>query len=409
MKKLFSGFMILTIALTLFLGFFGIRSIDAAYRQEIRNVTNLAGAVLSEYPESKQTVLSAIQDNSFTTYQEGCDILIRYGYDEERKVNENIFYQRFSRTYMMTLMVFLLLMLGLGGCFFLSISRKQKHQETALLEIVDHYFSENYQFISHVSLQDKLDNPVLTELLIRLGENLQQKTEYLSKERDNTKTLVTDISHQLKTPISALKTCFSMYLEADTPEEKAEFLNRSQLQMDKLEALISSLIQISRLETSLITLNQESVTLTELLLGAVNSIYHKASAKEISIETDDFDDMTLKLDRKWTTEALVNILDNAVKYSSPGSCIRIRVQSLISFVRIELEDEGIGILPEERNQIFHRFYRNSKEEVRQTEGSGVGLYLTRKILEDQGGTVTVHPAPGQGSVFVVQLPYVREM
>lgn len=404
MKKFFSVFAILTIFFMLFLGFFGIRSIRAAYRQEIRSVTNLAGAVLSEYPESKQTVLSAIQDNSLTTWQEGYDILTRYGYDDERNVNENAFYQQSFHSYMIVLIIFLLLMLGLERCFFLGIAKKQKRQEETLLEIVDHYFSENYQFISDSTLQEKLGNPVLTELLIRLGENLQQKTEYLSEERDNTKTLVTDISHQLKTPVSALKTCFSMYLEADTPEEKEEFLNRSQLQMDKLEALISSLIQISRLETSLITLNQEPVTLTDLLLGAVNSIYHKASAKEISIETDDFDDMALKLDRKWTTEALVNILDNAVKYSPVGSCILIRVQPLFSFVRIEFEDEGIGISPEERNHIFQRFYRGSKEEVRKTEGTGVGLYLTRKILEDQGGTVTVQPAARHGSIFVVQLP-----
>lgn len=404
MKKFFSVFAILTIFFMLFLGFFGIRSIRAAYRQEIRSVTNLAGAVLSEYPESKQTVLSAIQDNSLTTWQEGYDILTRYGYDDERNVNENAFYQQSFHSYMTVLIIFLLLMLGLERCFFLGIAKKQKRQEATLLEIVDHYFSENYQFISDSTLQEKLGNPVLTELLIRLGENLQQKTEYLSEERDNTKTLVTDISHQLKTPVSALKTCFSMYLEADTPEEKEEFLNRSQLQMDKLEALISSLIQISRLETSLITLNQEPVTLTDLLLGAVNSIYHKASAKEISIETDDFDDMALKLDWKWTTEALVNILDNAVKYSPVGSCILIRVQSLFSFVRIEFEDEGIGISPEERNHIFQRFYRGSKEEVRKTEGTGVGLYLTRKILEDQGGTVTVQPAARHGSIFVVQLP-----
>lgn len=404
MKKIFAALTVLTITLTLLLGFFGIRSMRISYRQEIRSVTNLAGAVLSEYPQAKQTILSAIEDDSFGTWQEGYDILTRYGYDEERKINENAFYQQFSHIYIAGLTVFLLLMIGMEVCFFLGITRKQKRQEAELLAIVDHYFSENYQFINDPTLQDRLENPVLAELLIRMGEILKQKTEYLSEERDNTKTLVTDISHQLKTPISALKTCFSMYLEADTPEEKEEFLNRSQLQMNKLEALVSSLIQISRLETSLITLNKESVTLTELLVGAVNSIYHKAAAKEISIETSDFDDITLKLDRKWTTEALVNILDNAVKYSPYKSGIQIRVQPLFSFVRIELEDEGIGISTEEQNHIFQRFYRGAKEEVKQAEGSGVGLYLTRKILEEQGGTVTVHPAPDHGSIFVVQLP-----
>lgn len=406
MKKIMIGFTALTVAVTLLLGFFSIHSVQTIYGREIRSMTNLAGAVLRIHSDddTKQAILDAIQDDSLGTLEEGQAFLSRYGYEEDLRAEDNPFYRRSVRLCTAGLLLFLLTALLLEICFFRIVSQKEKRQADMLQRITEQYFSENYQFVEDEKLHEQIENPVVTELLIRLGENLNQKTQMLSEERDNTKTLVTDISHQLKTPFSALKTCFSLYLEAETPEEKTEFLERSELQMEKLETLITSLIQISRLETSFITLQKESVALTELLVRAVNSIYHKAAQKEISIETSDFEDIPLHLDRKWTTEALVNLLDNAVKYSPPGSRIQIRVQPMFSFVRVELEDEGIGIPPKERNHIFRRFYRGNDEAVKRIEGTGVGLYLARKILEEQGGTITVHPAPQKGSVFVVQLP-----
>ena len=93
-----------------------------------------------------------------------------------------------------------------------------------------------------------------------------------------------------------------------------------------------------------------------------------------------------------------------IKYSPEGSVITIRAEKLFSFVRVEIEDRGIGIPKEERNRIFSRFYRGSSDAVKEQDGSGVGLYLTRRILEDQGGTVSVRSESGEGSTFIIQLP-----
>ena len=231
----------------------------------------------------------------------------------------------------------------------------------------------------------------------------------LAKERDNTKTLVTDISHQLKTPISALKSCFSMCMEAETEAERNDFLERCALQMNRLESLVTALVNISRLETSLITLYPEETLLSDILMNAVNTIYEKALQKNITIELDDSNgedaaSLSLLLDKKWTTEAIANILDNAVKYSPAGSTIALHLRQFYSYVRIEIEDEGIGIPKTEYNQIFKRFYRGSDPAVKQSEGSGVGLYLSRRIIEEQNGTLMVKSAVKQGSIFVVQLP-----
>ena len=154
----------------------------------------------------------------------------------------------------------------------------------------------------------------------------------------------------------------------------------------------------------MITLQPETVSLVELLISAVNTVYPKASEKNMEIITEEFTDEKLCLDKKWVPEAIANILDNAVKYSPEHTPVLIRVHKLYSFVRIEIEDQGIGISREEKNKIFQRFYRGRHEVVRNQDGSGVGLYLSRKILEDSGGSVSVGSVSEGGSRFIVQLP-----
>ena len=126
--------------------------------------------------------------------------------------------------------------------------------------------------------------------------------------------------------------------------------------------------------------------------------------KGISVETQEFDDILICHDPGWTAEAFANVLDNGVKYVPSGTRITIRVTKMASLVMVEMEDEGPGIPAKERNRIFQRFYRGESEIVRRKEGSGVGLYLTRQILERQGGTVCVKNGGHGGSNFVMTLP-----
>ena len=146
--------------------------------------------------------------------------------------------------------------------------------------------------------------------------------------------------------------------------------------------------------------------LKDTIIQSVNRVYMKAFRKEISIELNDFTDFVLPHDPKWTQEALINLLDNAIKYSPSGSHIEIRVIPVVSYIFIEVEDEGIGIPASEYSHIFQRFYRGASLQVRQDEGSGVGLYLTRKILEEQGGTIRVKKGK-KGSLFQLTLPKRR--
>lgn len=383
-------------------GLLGAKVIDEAGKAEGERLANVTGAAAEQYPEAENLLIEAMTDQELRYEKEGNTILSSYGYDEAGQVSDS--YRQLLITFLASVCVLAAAAVVFGcGVHVYTGRRKKKHQQM-LLAVLEDCISENFRFADDDDeLRDAVDVQ-FAESLQRLEQKLRLKTAKFNEEHDNTKTLVTDISHQLKTPISAMKVCFDMYLEAETKEERDEFLNRSRIQMDKLENLTAALINISRLENNMITLTPEDVSLTDVLIGAINTEYHKAVAGDVEIETEDFEDVELRLDRKWTVEAFANIIDNAIKYSPPHSVVTIRVNKLFSFVRIEIEDRGIGIPKDERNRIFARFFRGSADAVKEQEGSGVGLYLTRKILEDQGGTVSVKSKLGEGSTFVIQLP-----
>lgn len=241
----------------------------------------------------------------------------------------------------------------------------------------------------------------------------REKAKY---DKLDTKVVVTDISHQLKTPLAAIKSTFEIMQNANlNSEEREEIENLMGFQINSLEKLILSLINISRLEGGMIEINLSEGNLFDSILDAVNGVWSKADEKNISIEFDNPEDEQLpKLmrDKKWLTEAFINILDNAVKYSKENTEIHINVLSLNTMIRIEFKDQGIGIPDNEKHKIFKRFYRGNKEDVCRETGSGVGLYLARYIISKHRGTIMVKDnfidGKKLGSIFVVQLPILKE-
>lgn len=404
MKKETMLFSVFLLAGAVLFGIFGMSVIREAYRHEIHTVQNLAGRMLIEYPETENAFLEALADMDRTDSGAGSVFLERYGYDEQKKIEENRRYQHTLQFFCRYLAVFVIAALAGGYCFDRLSVWKKKRQEEQILSVLEGCLSGDFQFLDDEEALKRLGNRQFADTLEKFGRKLQLKSEFLEAEHDDTKSLVTDISHQLRTPLGALRVCFLLYGEAQDEAEKGEFGERCEMQMDKLETLTEALGSISRLETHMIRLQPEKVSITELLAGAVNTVYHKALAKQIAIEVDELEEISLFLDKKWTTEAISNVLDNAVKYSSVGSCIFVRVWKLFNFVRVEIEDQGIGIPKREWNQIFRRFYRGDSDFVKKEDGIGVGLYLARKIIEEGGGTISVRQAKEKGSIFVIQLP-----
>lgn len=243
-------------------------------------------------------------------------------------------------------------------------------------------------------IRSKLDAIVKMTICAR-EQNALQKQEL--------QQMISDISHQLKTPISNIL-MYSDTLEASQTlkEEEHKFLLIIQSQVKKLEFLIQSLIKMSRLESHMLIIKQEITPVFPVISKAVSSVLFNADKKNLRLEVSCPQDLCIFFDPKWTEEAIFNVLDNAVKYTSFGGGIFIKVEQWQLYTRIQIEDTGQGIYPEHQNDIFKRFYRESR--VHKESGVGLGLYLTREILERQGGYIIVSSCPEKGSCFSIFLP-----
>lgn len=219
-------------------------------------------------------------------------------------------------------------------------------------------------------------------------------------EKEKIKTLIADISHQTKTPIANLLLYTELLEEREKDPGNREYLTAIRRQTEKLDFLIRSLIKMSRLETGIVTLHPKEQDVKDMLAETAASYREKAEKKGLKLY-DRSERGTAWFDRKWTAEAVGNILDNAVKYTEQGGII-IRTKRYELFTAVEVEDTGPGLLEEEIPEIFQRFRRG--EEALEQEGVGIGLYLAREILAGEGGYIKVSSEKGKGSVFSLFLP-----
>ncbi|EQK41859.1 his Kinase A domain protein [[Clostridium] bifermentans ATCC 638] len=373
------------------------------YLEQLNINKKIVGSIVSEHPELEADIVNSIYINDKDYSDLGEKVLKKYGYDKNYKMIENINFQQHIKYFLVNnLIVFvgiiiliILIMCNLMKYVFNKLDKVSKNIECIIhgkYNIKDDFKEEGIFNIIHSDLN-------------KLSKSINTKIKNLDKEKENIKELVTDISHQLKTPLASLKLYNSLLLEEDLEEEdRKEFLKTSGMYINKLQSLIESLVNISRLETSMISIKKENKNIKATIIKAIESVKPKAINKFISINLNDFDDKIVPHDSKWTEECIFNILDNAVKYTNLKGKIDIYVQDAINFIRIDIKDNGIGIDKNEFNNIFKRFYRS--EEVQDLEGSGVGLYLSRKILESQGGNIIVSSQKGEGSKFSLFLTKV---
>lgn len=241
----------------------------------------------------------------------------------------------------------------------------------------------------------------LQSKIIKLVRILKSQREREEQEHESIKRLVSDISHQLKTPISNLKMYSEFLAQEELSEEKQkEYVDILCLSVERLNFLSENMIKISRLESGLIHLNMQKQSLNETVLKAVKDIYPKAKLEDVEIKYQEEGRMEICHDRNWTAEAVFNLLDNAVKYSPKGGKVVLTIRKLGMFVEVSVEDENGAIPREEQNKIFSRFYRGKNS--RNREGVGVGLYLTREIAVKQGGYLHLKTT-GKGNIFSLVL------
>lgn len=231
--------------------------------------------------------------------------------------------------------------------------------------------------------------------------------EAAKKERADIKSILSDISHQTKTPLANIILYSDLLSEQTLTPEGETIARQIHDQAQKLEFLIQALVKMSRLESNILEVRPIRQTVAPLITEAVNGIRAKAEQKEIKLCIGEVaEQMQAVYDLKWTAEALFNILDNAVKYSPVNSTLSLSVKEYEMYVCIRVADEGPGIPEEERNKIFRRFYRGGENQ--QEEGVGIGLYLAREIVRRNDGYIKVSQGKEKGTVFEIYLSAERD-
>ena len=224
---------------------------------------------------------------------------------------------------------------------------------------------------------------------------------HVAEEKAKLQSLIAEISHQTKTPLSNILLYTQLLAEMELSGEGQNCVAALEGQTKKLQSLLDALVKTSRLETGFLTLRPVSGPLLPMLEEAVGQFLPSAAGKGISLTLTPTDAVAV-FDPKWTAEAVCNLLDNAVKYTPAGGKISVRAVRYEMFCRVDVADTGPGVPEAEQPKIFQRFYRS--DAAREAEGVGVGLYLARQIAEGQGGYLKVSSKPGHGAVFSLCLP-----
>lgn len=258
--------------------------------------------------------------------------------------------------------------------------------------------------ISGAFSEETFDESMLSSVEAKLWRYLAASTvsaRNLQEEKDKIKTLIADISHQTKTPVSNILLYTQLLAEQEFPTESRGCVSALEGQAEKLQTLIEALVKTSRLETGVIALCPVPGQLRPVLQSAVSQLGPKADAKGVCVVLEP-GGADAVFDPKWTEEAVFNLLDNAVKYTPAGGQVTISTEMYPLFSRINVRDTGPGIPEEEQPKVFQRFYRGMEHQTE--EGVGIGLYLVRQIAEGQGGYVRVFSPKGGGAMFSLYLP-----
>ena len=250
----------------------------------------------------------------------------------------------------------------------------------------------------------------LAELAVQfnaMADRLQESVEIIRRDRDRSRDFLADVSHELRTPLAALRTFNELLTEgaADDPDARAEFLESSGQQIERLDWLAQNLLELSKLDSGLVLLDLRPDDLRAAVESAVEQSTSAAERRgvRLSLHLPDAP-IRIRHDPPRVGQIVANLVANAIKFTPRGGSVAVDVAGTADGARIEVTDTGVGIDPVEMPHIFERFYRGSRANEARGSGSGLGLAIVRSIVDMHGGTIEVESRVGAGTRFIVDLP-----
>lgn len=392
----FFFFIVLYIALILGMGsWFCYTQISASKSMYLEHDRAIVSALL-EQRVSKEVIANAISSTDTSTA--GVELLNNLG------INSNTFnglLPHFSRfQYHFLLMSFgidicLIIILGIGIIAFLQ-ARNRLYQRAK--KIIDNYINNDYS--RHLPQDSEGELFRLFASVEQLATMLKAKSETEHRTKEFLKSTISDISHQLKTPLAALM-MYQEIIEAepDNTETVKEFSQKTGTALKRIEQLILSMLKITRLDTGNILFDKRACSVQELVKNAISELTTRATQEKKQVIVNGTSNQAIMCDMDWTSEAVGNLVKNALDHTEIGGIVKITWESTPTMIRILVSDNGSGIAPEDIHHIFKRFYR-SKYSLN-TPGIGLGLPLAKSIIEGQGGLISVQSVLHEGTTFSV--------
>ena len=292
----------------------------------------------------------------------------------------------------------IILLLGVAILVLARDGRNKKKEMEVLLQRLDDALEGGEGAYAY----DESMDSAIADRLNKLLRSSSTGKERAYQDRDRIKSLISDISHQIRTPLSNIMLYTGLLQEKKLDGQSRMLADQIQGQAEKLDFFMKELIRSSYMETDMIVVSPRTAPVGELVDRACQAVEAEALKKGILIRQPETDRIICKFDMKWTLEAVRNILENALKYSPEGSEVQIEIAPNEAFTCISIQDEGIGIREEEQGLVFERFYRS--RDVKKEPGMGIGLYLAREIISRQGGYIEARSEYAKGTCFCIYLP-----
>jgi signal transduction histidine kinase len=366
----------------------------------INQNSTIVGQILSRHPELEQDIIRYV--TSYPSREDvelGKKVLKQYGYSESIAVSAQPVFRNFYHSFQLRgftlITLYLIPLFGLIFYEYRKLFGKVKNISLAAESVID----GDYSTLLPEDREGEFG--ILGHNFNTMANRLKLSLERLKDEKIFLKNIISDISHQLKTPLSSLVAMNELLLEGRVKEElKEDFLEKSRTQLNRMEWLIINLLKMARLEAGAIEFRREKLPLLAPVQRAVYALRDKAEAKEQKIITEgSLESACFTGDEEWTAEALINIIKNCIEHTGSGGEIRISLEETPIFSRILIQDNGEGIDKKDIPRIFERFYQGSN--AVKTESVGIGLALSKAILEGQGGVISVQSEKGKGTKFTI--------
>ncbi len=384
-----------------------VKLISDDYKQNmVEHDYSLAGYLLENGVEPSQLAEAFTADRTADQVQAGSKLLLVSGYTPDTQTRlfteAQAFYQRYSVKFLILSLFFSFIILSVLFSFLLYQNQKIEKANESIRAFMD---GDN-----RIRIADKSEGS-LSQLFSSVNGMATALTKHIESEkhgREFLKDTISDISHQLKTPLTALRMYNEIIQNEQTSNEVVdEFISKSERELIRMEVLIQNLLKLARLDAGAIELEKENHNIKEFMEEVIEGFRTRAEVEDKIILLDGGENITMNFDEEWLLEAIGNIIKNALDHTNTKDKIEIQCDETPILTTITIIDNGTGIHPEEIHHIFKRFYRSRFSKDKQ--GVGIGLTLSKMIIEMHGGSIAVESKLGKGTIFRLTFPKISNL